>query len=76
MQSHPLRRTRFGQYQASSAALGTAIISCVECSQVAGLIQKVGGSSLEASSLRAAVLRVAGMHMQVFMHMQAFLFVY
>ena len=22
MQSHPLRRTRFGQYQASSAALG------------------------------------------------------
>ena len=26
MQSHPLRRTRFGQYQASSAALGHACI--------------------------------------------------
>ena len=37
--------------------MGTAIISCVECSQVAGLIQMVGRSSLEASSFRAAVLR-------------------
>ena len=46
MQSHPLRRTRFGQYQASSGALGDremgTAISCIKCSQVAGLIQKVG----------------------------------
>ena len=68
--------TRPHQLRWGDREMGTAIISCVECSQVAGLIQKVGGSSLEASSLRAAVLRVAGMHMQVFMHMQAFLFVY
>ena len=42
MQSHPLRRTHFDQYQASSAALGdqemgTAIL-CTKCSQVVGLI--------------------------------------
>ena len=38
--------------------MGTAI-SCTKCSQVAGLIQKVGRSSSEASSLRAPVLRAA-----------------
>ena len=40
---HPLHRVRFGQYQTSSAALrewpGTAV-SFMECSQMAGLIQK------------------------------------
>ena len=35
--------------------MGTAI-SCIECSQVTGLIQKVGRSSLKALSLCAAVL--------------------
>ena len=68
--------TRPHQLRWGDREMGTAIISCVECSQVAGLIQKVGGSSLEASSLCAAVLRAAGMHMQAFMHMQVFLFVY
>ena len=57
MQSHPLRRTRFNQYQASSAA---GLISCTKgSSQVAGLIQKVKRlvcrSSLKASSLCTAV---------------------
>ena len=63
------------QLRRGDREMGTAM-SCIKCSQVAGLIQKVGGSSLEASSLCAAVLRAAGMHMQAFMHMQVFLFVY
>ena len=53
-QSHPLCRTRFGQCQASSAALGWpgTAISCTECSQVAGLI---GRNFSKAPSLCAAV---------------------
>ena len=42
------RLQRFNQYQTLSG-MGTAI-SWTECSQVAGLIQKAGRSSLEASS--------------------------
>ena len=57
--SHPLRRTRFGQYTRPhqlhcDQEMGTAI-SCTECSQVAGLIQKVDTSSSKAPSLCAAV---------------------
>jgi len=37
--------------------MGTAI-SCKECSQMAGLIQKVGRDSSKAPSLRAAVFRL------------------
>ena len=41
MQSHPLHRKRFSQYQVrwGDREMGTAI-SFTECSQVAGLIQK------------------------------------
>ena len=46
------------QLQWGDQKMGTAI-SCTKCSQVAGLIQKVGRSSSEASSLRAPVLRAA-----------------
>ena len=64
-QSHPLRRMRFGQYQASSAALGKremeTTISCTKCSQVAGLTQKLVETprTSKAPSLRAAVLHAA-----------------
>ena len=63
MQSHTLRRMCFGQYQAPPAVLyGTGrweLLSHAKnaCRQVAGLIQKVGGSSSKASSLHAHVLR-------------------
>ena len=51
--------------------MGTAIISCVECSQVTGLIQKVGRDSSKSTvyystSLRAAVLRVVVLRAAVF----------
>ena len=44
--------------------MGTAI-SRTKCSQVAGLIQKVGRSSSEASSLCAAVLQAAVFHLKI-----------
>ena len=50
--------TRPHQLRWGDQEMGTAI-SCIKRSQVAGLIQRVGRSSLEASSLRAAVLRAA-----------------
>ena len=40
MQSHPLHRTHFHQLRWGDREMGTAI-SCTECSQVAGLIQKL-----------------------------------
>ena len=49
--------TRPHQLRWGDREMGTAI-SCTECSQVAGLIQKVGRSSSKASSLRAAVFRL------------------
>ena len=47
--------TRPHQLLWSDREMGTAIL-CAKCSQVAGLIKKVGRSSSKASSLRAAVL--------------------
>ena len=41
MQSHPLCRTHFGQYQASSAGVTGRWGLLSKCSQVAGVIQKV-----------------------------------
>ena len=59
--------TRPHQLRWGDREMGTAIISCVECSQVAGLIQKVGRDSSKStvsscscpscSVLRAAVFR-------------------
>ena len=63
MQSHPLRRTRFGQYQASSAALGwpgDGDCYLMHRMQSGGWpYSKVGRDSSKAPSLRAAVLRAA-----------------
>ena len=69
MHSHPLRRTRLGEYQASSAVLrwremGT-VFSCTKCSQMAGLIQKFGRDSSKAPSLCAAVLHAAVFHLKI-----------
>ena len=68
MHSHPLCRTRFGQYQSSLAALGMrTAVSCTKCSQVASCIQKVGKNSLKASSVHVTVLCAA---IYICMHMQ------
>jgi len=48
--------TRPHQLPWGDREMGTAI-SCIKRSQVAGLIQRVGRSSLEASSLCATVFR-------------------
>ena len=58
--------TRPHQLRWGDREMGTAIISCVECSQVAGLIQKVGRDSSKSTVLRAAVLRVAVLRAAVF----------
>ena len=51
MQSHPLHRTCFGRYQASSATLGwPGDEDCRLIAEDAGLIQKVDRSSLKVSS--------------------------
>ena len=58
IQSHPLHRMHLGQYQVPSSSnqkMETAIWRA-ECSQVAGLVQKVNRSSSKAPSLCAAVL--------------------
>ena len=58
--------TRPHQLRWGDREMGTAIISCVECSQVAGLIQKVGRDSSKSTvSSRAAVLRVAVLRVAV-----------
>ena len=61
MQSHPLRRMRFGQYQASSAALGwpgDGDCYLMHRMQSGGWpYSKVGRDSSKAPSLRAAVFR-------------------
>ena len=72
MQSHPLRRTRFGQYTRPHQLcwgvreMGTAIF-CTECIQVAGVIQKLIETprSSKAPSLRAAVLHAAAFHSKI-----------
>ena len=50
--------TRPHQLRWGDREMGTAI-SCTECSQVAGLIHKIGRDSSKAPSLRAAVLHAA-----------------
>ena len=61
LKSHPLHRTCFSQYQASSAVLswprdGTAI-SCTQSSGVAGLIYMTGRRCLGRSVFLCAVLQ-------------------
>ena len=63
MQSKPLDRVYFGQYQASSAGLGgpgdgDSAISCTEHSQVAGFVHTVSGLSSKIGSL----YHLAGWH--------------
>ena len=63
MQSHPLAgcvsaNTRLHQLHWGDREMGTAIISCVECSQVAGLIQKVGRDSSKSTVSSYSYARV------------------
>ena len=66
IQSHPLRRTRFGQYQATSAALGwpgDGDCHIMHRMQSGGWpYSKVGRDSSKAPSLRAAVFRSKILH--------------
>ena len=48
--------TRPHQLRWGDWEMGTAIISCVECSQVAGLIQKVGRDSSKSTSFNYALV--------------------
>ena len=57
---HVSANTRPHQLRWGDWKMGTTI----SCSQVAGLIQKVGRSSSEASSLHAAVLRAAAFRLK------------
>ena len=61
--------TRYHQLRWGDRAMGTAI-SCTECSQVAGLIQKLVETprSSKAPSLHAAVLCAAVFHSKI-LHM-------
>jgi len=47
---HVSANTRPHQLRWDDREMGTAIISCVECSQVAGLIQKVGRDSSKSTA--------------------------
>jgi len=69
VQSQPLWRVRFSQYQTSSAGLGDremgSGISCTKWSQGTRLIQKVGRNSSKAESLREAVFCVADFYSKI-----------
>ena len=50
--------TRLHQLHWGDREMGTAIISCVECSQVAGLIHKVGRDSSKSTVSSYSYARV------------------